>query len=75
MTKRDLIDLLKDYDDNEEVFIAFDYGDHGHSMVTQEIVEVIKHPVRKCAYGPMSQCIDMDEDVELKDTDPIIIMG
>ncbi len=75
MTKRDLIDLLKDFPDDEEVLIAYDYGDRSRSMVTEKITEVMKHPVRRSPYGPMEQCLDMDPERDTCDGDPIIIRG
>lgn len=65
MRVRDLIDSLKEMDQDATVHFAYNYGDHWHTQVAPEIEEVNEGRVVHSNYHNMPRVVELyDEDGE-----------
>ena len=66
MKVKELIQLLKDGDQEVEVHFAYNYGDHWHTMVAPKIKYLAELPVEFSDYHRMPKLVlagnDMDDD-------------
>lgn len=53
--------ILEEYDDDMEVHIAYDYGDHWHTQVTPEINNIDVVEVKYSDYHQMYKISNDDE--------------
>jgi hypothetical protein len=65
----DLIELLSAYDEDMEVRIAYDYGDHTHTHVAVEINDVDIQSVEDTSYPFRTKRINWDDDDDHFDID------
>ena len=85
MNKAELVKLLNEnFDDEDEVFFTYNYGDHWNSQVVQRVKYVGSCNISWSEYHRMHKLIDSDssEQPELKnqlvlghDRDPIEFSG
>lgn len=69
MNKKELIESLKDFDEEDEVFLAFSAGDYWHSFLVRQINFVAKLPIQFSPYfesNIISKPIDPDEVEEFE---------
>lgn len=64
MNVRELIAALQEFDPDQPVHIAYNYGDHWHTRVAPEIKRVEEEAVRMSGYHNMPAIVDADEDVD-----------
>jgi hypothetical protein len=68
-TKRDLIEALKDFNDDEEIFISYPAHDYWHSLLVKQINFIGYSPVEYSDYfdsNKIAQPVDMNELEEFK---------
>ena len=61
MTVSDLIAELENFDEDAEVYFAYDYGDHCHSLVAQEANELTERLIKWSSYHKLYRVADDDE--------------
>jgi len=68
MTKLELIESLQGYDDDEEVYFTYNYGDHWHTTVAHSIETVDMGNIQWSLYHRMNMVIDNSNDEENTET-------
>jgi hypothetical protein len=78
MTLSDLISELTDLRDNSnedmEVYFSYDYGDHCHTKVTNEVSSIEINDVRYSDYHNMFKLVE-DEDGDSENKKSVIILS
>jgi len=67
MTVGELIEELKQYDENSEVRFAYNFGDHCHTQVAETIGSVDSGLVQHSDYHRMDKVVELDDDGEMPD--------
>jgi hypothetical protein len=73
MTVKELIEKLSEFDADQEVHIAYNYGDHWRTMVAPHVREVEEAEVKWSEYHSMPKIADDDAD-ETLDTRPVVVL-
>lgn len=62
MKVRELIELLKEFNENDEVGFSYNYGDYGRTVVVADINEADISLVTYSGYHQMNRLADEDEE-------------
>jgi hypothetical protein len=73
MLVKDLIEELKNFDENTEVHLSYNYGDHWHTQVAPVIKYVNEEKVKYSSYHSMDKVVD-DED-ESEEVKSVIVLS
>ena len=72
MNVGELIEILETYDEELEVHLSYNYGDHWRTIVAPKVEYVKKGRVRWSSYHSMPRACDEDEE---EDGDPVVILS
>jgi hypothetical protein len=79
MQVKELIELLKYYDQDAEVHFSYNYGDHWRTQVAPKVRDVTEEAVVYSTYHSMDKlvedCDDEDEDYENKNLKRVVVIG
>ena len=75
MTVKELIEELQEMEQDLEVGIAFQYGDHGRTTAVEKIASVRVEEVVKWQYGNCYRLIDRLDEEEKSGVDTCILAG
>jgi len=77
MKVSDLIERLQEFDEDAEVHLSYDYGDHWHTTVAPSITKIDEGYVKRSDYHRMDAVCDDDRAETCSDGDArrVIILG
>lgn len=75
MKVRELIERLRCEDQDTEVMIAYDYGDHSHTTVAEDIGHIEELPIQYSEYFRRHTVTTDDEDEDEGDIVTAIILS
>ena len=74
MKIHELIEALREYDQMAEVHFAYNYGDHGRTMVAPKVRKVEDGMVCHSAYHDMDRLADEDDEGNGKLVEEVVIL-
>jgi len=76
MNVRQLKAALERFDDDDEVFFSYNYGDRSHTMVAAPVAHVEEEVVVHSAYHNMMMVVGDDERYDDDDTaDAVVVLS
>ena len=76
MTVGELIEVLKDFDQNDFVVFTYNYGDHGRTQVAEEVRTVKEGLIEDNAYVDGFSVVDEnDEENDGRVMEKVVILG
>jgi len=66
MKVSDLIERLREYDEDAEVHFSYDYGDHWHTNVAPKVTTVADYYVKHSDYHRMDALVDCEPESHIR---------
>lgn len=75
MTVAELIEELRDFDDDMDVMIGYDYGDRQHTMVFERVRNISEERVVRSGYFNKYVIESTEDEVEWEGNVAVLLMG
>jgi len=75
MTVGEMIEELKNFDENDRVVFGYDFGDHNSSQVREPVKYIEDQNVQYSAYHKMLKEVPEDADLEDKTVARVIVIS
>ncbi|MCL6542094.1 MAG: hypothetical protein K6T87_16175 [Roseiflexus sp.] len=73
MKVKHLIEELENFDEDDEVYFSYDYGDHLHTQVAQKVTDIGYYDIIYSPYHGMYR-LAKESDVDDEDLESVVVI-